>query len=106
MSLELRRAFGRNIKMRIELGHKIGEADRIIVEHRDIARGLIGHMHFVPVVSKPNEGTAHRNHIVIWVWREYDDALGENAVSRMRSIAGPLGMGRLAARPTGDCRLK
>ena len=34
--------------MRVELGDEIGEADRVVVEHGDVAGRLIGDVHLVP----------------------------------------------------------
>ena len=92
--------------MRVELGHEIGEADRIVVEHGDVARRLIGDVHFVPLIGQPDQRAAHRDHVVIRMRREHEHALGKDVVVRTRPVARLLGVRRLAARPAGDRRLQ
>ena len=74
---QLGRPLRRDVEVRVELGDEIGEADRVVVEHGDVARRLIGDVHLVPLVDQPNERAAHRDHVVVRVGREDEHALGK-----------------------------
>ena len=90
----------------VEVAGEFAETNRVVVEHRDIAGRLIGHVNFVPLIDQPNERAAHRNHVVVRMRREHEHALGENVVVRMRPIARLLCVAGFAAGPAGDGRLQ
>ena len=72
---------------------EIGEADRVVVEHGDVAGRLVGHVHLVPMIDQPDERAAHRNHVVVRMRREHEHALRENVVVRLRTVARLLARG-------------
>ena len=100
--LELRRLRRVDVELLVELGDEIHEADRIVVEHRDVAGRLVGDVHLVPLVDQPDERAAHRDHVVVRMRREDEHALREHVLARARRIARPPRVVRLAARPAGD----
>ena len=63
--------------------------------HRAVLHRLI---HDLPHARKllrirgPDEGAAHRNHVIIRVWRKNDDALGVDRIERSTAITGVLGV--------------
>ena len=77
-------------EMPIEFGDEIGEPDRVGVEHGDIAGGLIGDMHFVPLIDQAEQRAAHRDHVVIGMGREDHDPLGKDRVGAAADVAGRL----------------
>ena len=74
-------------------------ADHLLITHGDIARGLVGYMHIVPLHHQAAEGTSHRDHIVIGVWAKNKHPL----LSRQGTLRPirVIGIG-LAPWPTGD----
>ena len=70
---------------RLNSATKSHEANRVVVEHGDVAGGLVGDVHLVPLVDQPDERAAHRDHVVVRVRREDEHALGEDR--RRRSAA-------------------
>ena len=71
----------------------------LLVGNGDIATGLIGDMHIVPLLDQSADGAPHRDDIIVGMRREDDDALGIGQ--------GPFRTGRvvgirLAARPSRD----
>ena len=71
--------------------------DHVVVDG-DIAGGLVGDMDIVTLADQPDEGSAHRDDIVVRVRGEDEDGLREGdgcdragAVVRIRLAAGPPG---------------
>ena len=63
-------------------------------------------MDLVSLFNQPNKGSPHRNHIIIRMWRKDENALGENIVMLLRSIARLFLFLRFATRPSSDRGLK
>ena len=76
--------------------------DNVIVDGK-VSRGLIGHMHVMPLVNQTDEGSAHRNHIVVRVRGEDEDFLWERC--RLDRPCAVIGI-RLSSRPAGDSVLE
>ena len=70
----------RDVEVAIELGDEIGEADRVVVEHGDVAGGLVGDVDLVALVDEADQRAAHGDHVVVRVGREDEHALGEDVV--------------------------
>ena len=104
--LRVRTAARIDAEVAIELGGKLGETDRIVVEHGDVAGRLIGDVHVVALVDQADQRAAHRDHVVVRMRREDEHPLGENVVVRPATIARRLRVIGLAARPAGDRRLQ
>ncbi len=57
-----------NSKLLIEVGHKTNEPQCFIISHGNIARSLVRHMYFMPLINKSLKGATHGNNIIIRVW--------------------------------------
>ena len=65
MGLKLGGTLRQYVEMLVELGDEIGVADRVVVEHGDVARRLVGDVHLVPLIRKADQRAAHRDHVVV-----------------------------------------
>ena len=83
VGFELGGPLRRHIEVRVELGDEVGEADRIVVEHRDVAGRLVGDVHFVALIDQADQRAAHRDHVVVRMRREDEHALGKDVVVRV-----------------------
>src|SRR5690349_9370366 len=72
----LRLSFAK-IKSAGVLGDEVGVAQCRLIPDSDVAGGLVGDMHFVPLFAEADERAAHGNHIVVGMWGEDHDAFGE-----------------------------
>ncbi len=59
-------------------GDEVGMAQSRVVPDGNVARGLIGDVHIVPLLAQTDEGAAHGDHVVIGMRAEDHHALGEN----------------------------
>src|SRR5262249_1383530 len=85
---------------------EIHEANRVVVEHGDVAGGLVGDVHLVALIDQADQRAAHRDDVVVRVRREDQHAFGEEFLALAGDVAGPAGVGRLAAGPAGDRALE
>ena len=67
---ELGSPHGIDVKVPIEFRDKVHERNRVVIEHRDVARRLIGDVNFMALIDQTNQGAAHRDHVVIRMRRE------------------------------------
>nr|GFD04371.1 hypothetical protein [Tanacetum cinerariifolium] len=87
----------------VVLSRKVGEAQRLVVKHRNVARGLVGHVHLVALLDQPQQRATHRNHVVVGVGREDEHPLaGRHGALGAVAVVG-IG---LAARPARNGVLK
>ena len=100
--LYFRGMLGSGAEHALKFRGKIGEPQRIGIEHRDIAGGLIGDMHFVLLVDQPNQRAAHADHIVIRMRRKQQHALGEGAIGGTGNITGAFLVERFSTGPAVD----
>ena len=70
----------RDVEVRVELGHELGEANRIVVEHGDVAGRLVGDVHFVALIHQADQRAAHRDHVIVRMRRKDEHPLGEDVV--------------------------
>ena len=89
VSFELGGSLRRHIEVLVELRRELGVADRIVVEHRDVAGRLIGDVHLVALIDQPDQRAAHRDHVIIRVRREHHHTLGED-VDHVRNCGRPV----------------
>ncbi len=82
----------------VEVGGEVGEADRIGIEHRDVAGGLVRDVNLVALVDEADAACRPwRSHRHPGAGEKIEHALGEDLVA-----AG--GRGRRAAWPRAACR--
>src|SRR5690606_11245696 len=67
--------------------HEVEVSPHLVVEYRDVARGLIGDDDVVLVLMELVEDPTHRDDVVVGVGREYDDPLPP------RQLAPPSNLG-------------
>ena len=70
-----------------------------VIVYGHIARGLVGHVHVVSLLDQAYERSAHRNHVVVRMRREYYNPLRER--KRSHGAGAVVGI-RLASRPAGN----
>ena len=106
VTFQLLRFFWSNIKLPIELGHKITKTDRIVIKNSDVPRGLVGDMNLMPLINQPNQRSPHRNYVIIGMGRKDQNPLRKNVIVGTRMIAGLFQFVRLSSRPTSNRRVQ
>ena len=82
------------------------EAECVIIEDGDITGGLIGDMDVVALVGEANECAAHGDNVVVGVWREAEDAFGEDVIEGLWSVTGTFAGIGFSAGPADDGALE
>ncbi len=93
------RRLGIQAKRIVEVTDKIRKPDHIFIKYSNIAAGLVGDVHFMPLVDETNKGPSHGNHIIIGMGAE-DDHPFVGGLSPFRPV-GIVCVG-FASGPAGD----
>ena len=59
----------------IETIDEVHEARHLLVAHRNVAAGLVGHMHLMTLSHQTLDGATHRDDVVVGMGGEHDDTL-------------------------------
>ena len=75
-----------------------------LVPDRDVAAGLVGHVHLVPLLTEADERAPHADHVVVGMGTKNHDPLGElGRPGRLSAgYSEPPRLARAARRPAGD----
>ena len=87
----------------VEAIDEVHESCNFLVANSDVTRSLVCNMYIMILLNQATDGTAHRDNVVVWVWREYDNLLRE-WISTLRTIC--VVSIRLTTRPSCDSVLQ
>ena len=83
----------------VETVDEVHEACHLLIANSNVSAGFVGDMHVVALLYESSNGATHGDDIVVGVWGEDDDLLGERLCT-LRTI-GVVGIG-LATGPARD----